>query len=234
MTQVGTFTPEQSRIVWETVQRLRQSRFFRNGLDKQETEIAPPVFVAFVNQSGETLPPYGVAEVVGVDTVGGFTYLVVDKPTGPTNAVLVNNEFPVADGEFGSGYRHGVVSVLADSGLQAGDSCQADGDDWQIASGPGPFVFLGYDAVLGCGIARIGGGSANVRFIRFQLAEDLESTSALATIFDADGTTIEASATLEDPETIFTGLTNGVRGIGMQDGSRYFILNANCPPEPEE
>lgn len=68
-----------------------------------------------------------------------------------------------------------------------------------------------------------------VRFIRFQLTADLTTTSTTATIYDAAGTTIATGATIEDPETIFTGLTNTTRGIGIQQGARYFVINANCP-----
>lgn len=85
-------------------------------------------------------------------------------------------------------------------------------------------------------IAGIGGGDksqrlnlSGIRFIRFQLTADLTTASATANIFDAAGTTIASEATIEDPETIFTGLTNTTRGIGIQQGARYFIINANCP-----
>jgi hypothetical protein len=71
-----------------------------------------------------------------------------------------------------------------------------------------------------------------VRFIRFQLTANLTTTSATANIFDAAGTAIASGATIEDPETIFTGLTDTTRGIGIQQGARYFILNANCPADP--
>lgn len=70
---------------------------------------------------------------------------------------------------------------------------------------------------------------AGVRFIRFQLTANLTTVSTTATIYDAAGNTIATGATIEDPESIFTGLTNTTRGIGMQQGPRYFILNANCP-----
>jgi hypothetical protein len=73
---------------------------------------------------------------------------------------------------------------------------------------------------------------SGVRFIRFQLTANLTTTSTTANIFDAAGTTIASGATIEDPETIFTGLTNATRGIGIQQGARYFIVNANCPAEP--
>ena len=68
-----------------------------------------------------------------------------------------------------------------------------------------------------------------VRFIRFELTANLTTASTTATIYDAAGTAIATGATIEDPETIFTGLTSTTRGIGMQQGPRYFILNANCP-----
>jgi hypothetical protein len=94
-------------------------------------------------------------------------------------------------------------------------------------------------------LAGIGGGDKTerlnfgprteaIRFIRFELTAELISTTTTADIFDADGTSIEEGATLEDPETIFTGLTATTRGIGIQQGSRYFIYNANCPAEEEE
>lgn len=233
MTQVGTFTPDQSRLIWETVQRLRQSRFFRNGMEAVSQFDQSPIWVPFENTSGETIPPYAVMQVVGVDTVAGFTYLSVDKPSGPTAAVLVNNEFPVADGEFGSGYRFGVVNVLSSGTLSPGDACQTAASSWEIVAGPGPFVILGDVDGIGGSIARLT-GLGGVQFVRFQLAADLTGTTVSADIFDRDGTTLASGATLEDPEEIFTGLTSGTRGIGMADAGRYFILNANCPVEPEE
>jgi hypothetical protein len=94
-------------------------------------------------------------------------------------------------------------------------------------------------------IAGIGGGDRTerlsfeprteaIRFIRFELTTELLTATATADIFDVDGTSIEEGATLEDPETIFTGLTATTRGIGIQQGSRYFIVNSNCPAEEEE
>jgi hypothetical protein len=88
-------------------------------------------------------------------------------------------------------------------------------------------------------LAGIGGGdkvqrlsNQGVRFIRFELTANLTTTSTTADIFDAAGTTIASGATIEDPETIFTGLTDTTRGIGIQQGARYFIMNANCPADP--
>jgi len=88
-------------------------------------------------------------------------------------------------------------------------------------------------------IAGIGGGDkvqrlgfGGLRFIRFELTADLTTASTTADIFDAAGTTIASGATIEDPETIFTGLTDTTRGIGIQQGARYFIVNANCPADP--
>jgi hypothetical protein len=85
-------------------------------------------------------------------------------------------------------------------------------------------------------IAGIGGGDkterlgfGGVRFIRFQLTANLTTSTTTANIFDAAGTIIASGATIEDPETIFTGLTDTTRGIGIQQGPRYFIVNANCP-----
>jgi hypothetical protein len=190
-------------------------------------------FVPFENVSGETIPAYAAMEVVGVNSIAGFTYLTVDQPSGDTAAVLINNEYPVADGAFGSGYRFGVVRVLSTGTILPGEACRTAASSWEIEKGPGPFVFLGLDADLSCAVARIGGGGGGVQFIRFQLTAELTGTTVTANIFDRDGTTIATGATLEDPEQIFTGLTEDTRGIGMQDAGRYFILNANCPVEPE-
>lgn len=85
-------------------------------------------------------------------------------------------------------------------------------------------------------LAGIGGGDktqrlnlAGARFIRFELTANLTTSTTTADIFDAAGNTIASGATIEDPETIFTGLTDTTRGIGIQQGARYFIVNANCP-----
>ncbi len=66
--------------------------------------------------------------------------------------------------------------------------------------------------------------------IRIGLTANLTTTSAAANIYDADNNLIEAG-TAEDPETIFTGLTNTTRAIGIRQGGRNYIVNANCPAE---
>lgn len=90
-------------------------------------------------------------------------------------------------------------------------------------------------------LACIGGGdqvqrrpmmqSIGLRFIRFELTADLTTATTAADIFDINGSTIASGATIEDPETIFTGLTATTRGIGVAFGDRFFIVNANCPAE---
>jgi hypothetical protein len=120
--------------------------------------------------------------------------------------------------------------------LNSGDKCQPVVGEWYIELGGDLITIVGDDDIQAAVVRGvIGSGAPVFRFIRFGLTENLLGTTALANISDVDGTTIASGATIEDPETIFTGLTTNTRGIGIQQGSRYFIVNSNCPvPEEEE
>lgn len=75
--------------------------------------------------------------------------------------------------------------------------------------------------------------SEPLTFIRASLTAGLTTTSTTADVYDVNNELIAAAATIEDPETIFTGLTTGTRVIGVRWGERNIIVNANCPAEEE-
>jgi hypothetical protein len=119
--------------------------------------------------------------------------------------------------------------------LSSGDKCRPVVAEWYIELGGDLITIVGDDDIEPDTVRGvIGSNKPTFRFIRFELTAALTTTSTTADIFDAAGTTIASGATIEDPETIFTGLTDTTRGIGIQEGSRYFIVNANCPAAEEE
>jgi hypothetical protein len=47
------------------------------------------------------------------------------------------------------------------------------------------------------------------------------------------GSTVGTGIVLADPEAIFVGLQNGVKGYCISQGGTYYIIQATCNPEEE-
>lgn len=72
------------------------------------------------------------------------------------------------------------------------------------------------------------GGGGGSRLVRFEMTGDWSGGAADADFFEMDGTSIGAD-TLRDPESIFSELGEGDRGLAMMQGGQYWAIQAACP-----
>jgi hypothetical protein len=236
--RIGVTSPEMMRTIMEVVNYLRASGFtiMPPGGGMRTVPQSTPIYVR--NDSGVEIPAFACLQTTGTVEAGGQNYITVDQPadtTGAAGGYLFNGQAPIEIGGYGIAHDGPVVRMLHTGSPVSGDRMIPVVASWSVAIGLGPFVAIGDDDIEPNVIRGFITPSQpeRLRFIRFELTAELLGTTTTADIFDADGVSIEEGATLEDPETIFTGLTATTRGIGIQQGARYFIYNANCPAEEE-
>ena len=231
-------SPDTMRMIIEITRYLKASGFTITppGGGSRFVPQSTPVYVR--NDSGEEIPAFACLQATGTTELGGQNYITVDQPvdaTGTAGAYLFNGIAPIEIGGFGIAHDGPLCRMLKTGTLASGDKAQPVVGQWAIAAGGDLITIVGDDDIEPDTVRGvIGSNKQTFRFIRFELNEELVGTTASADIVDKDGVSIETGATIEDPETIFTGLTATTRGIGIQEGSRYFIVNANCPAPVEE
>jgi hypothetical protein len=229
--QLQGITPEQWRIVWGYVRAQLM------GTSGGIVPNVPNYFdaIQFRNTTAEEVPAFGVMRIVtpGVEMRDDMAVVTIAKPNTSSDPVLVNGPQAIPAGGYGSGYKYGILQVKAEAGLTLGQSCRAKNASWEIEDGEGPFVFIGYDTQLNCGIARIGGGGGGgATLYRFETTAAYTSgTSVTATIKTMAGTTFASGATLKDPEAIFMGMASGTKGYCIAQGGEYFAIQAACNAE---
>jgi len=229
--QLQGITPEQWRIVWGYVRAQLM------GTSGGVVPNVPNYFdaIQFRNTTAEEVPAFGVMRIVtpGVEMRDDMAVVTIAKPNTSSDPVLVNGPQAIPAGGHGSGYKYGILQVKAEAGLTLGQSCRAKNASWEIEDGEGPFVFIGYDTQLNCGIARIGGGGGGgATLYRFETTAAYTSgTSVSATIKTMAGTTFASGATLKDPEAIFMGMASGTKGYCIAQGGEYFAIQAACNAE---
>jgi hypothetical protein len=238
--ELAGFSRDNARLILDVVRYLRANGLIAPGGDRGQQTFPPQAPIYVRNDSGVEIPAFACLQVTPPGTVeaGGQNYITVDQPadtTGAAGGYLFNGQAPIEIGGYGIAHDGPVVRMLHTGSPVSGDRMIPVVASWSVAIGLGPFVAIGDDDIEPNVIRGFITPSQpeRLKFIRFELTAELLGTTTTADIFDADGVSIEEGATLEDPETIFTGLTATTRGIGIQQGARYFIYNANCPAEEE-
>ena len=171
MDQIGVFSPEQARTLWQWYlsQQQLQPQLTKNFPQRRPIDEPSPHRVFVLNTTDETIPPFACLRVIGVEVVGQRTALRVEKPTSTDGEFLFNGPYPIeapadavpaTDDEdaipeklgVGWAYRYGVVVMLGEetgSGSGSGDEVVPNSqyiplvDTWAITPGAGPFVVFG-------------------------------------------------------------------------------------------
>ena len=172
--EIGVFTPEQARLLWQDYQTRRQLQphVAKNFPQRRPVADVSPHRVFIKNTTAEVIPAYACVRVLGTEIVGGRTTITVEKPTDTEGQFLFNSQFEIkveSDTEAGVGwaYRYGVVVMLGDPPTTAGESYQPIVGSWEVEAGGGPFVVFGDHNVDPRGlIGRINasGGSGEIMY----------------------------------------------------------------------
>lgn len=221
--ELASITPEQWRVVWGFVKSQL------SGTPRPRIASTQSAFdtISFRNDSGEEIPAFAAMRVTGVQMLEDQAILVCNKPDSSAAEIIANGPQAVADQDVGAAYKFGVVQVKAEVGITLGATVRAKASSWEVEAGSGPAVFLGYDTEYDCGLVRLGVGGATL--FRFELNAAFPSgTSVSATIKSMDGTTVNASINLQDPEAIFLGLADEAKGYCLLQGGVYYPIQAAC------
>lgn len=181
MSEIGVFTPEQARLLWQDyMQRQQLGPHLTKNYPQRGTLEEPATHRVLVkNTESEAIPPYACMRVTGTEEVAGRTVVTVEKPTSLDGEFLFNSQFeipvyaaatestPETTG-VGWAYRYGVVVMLGDgTTAEAGTRYTPKIGEWYAEVGDGPFVAFGdhnaaTDAVIGHRF--MGSGMKIVRF----------------------------------------------------------------------
>jgi hypothetical protein len=150
MDQIGVFTPEQARELWQFYQSQKQlpAQLTKNFPQRRPIDEVSPHRVFVKNTEAEAIPPFACLRVIGVEVVGGRTALKVEKPTLTSGEFVFNGPYaiePAAGDVLGVGwaFRYGIVVMLGDPPSAPNVSYQPIVGSWEIEEGGGPFTIFG-------------------------------------------------------------------------------------------
>ena len=252
MDEIGVFSPEQARILWQDylTRKQLQPHIQANYPQRRPIDEPSPHRVFVRNDSDEECPGYGCLQITGVDVVGGITVVTCDKPTSTEGEFLFNSPYPIAASGNGWAYRFGIVIALS-SGTPptaANVSYQPVIDSWTIEEGGSLFtVFGGHNVIDDAVIGRFaaGGGGQSCGDVRFQiLVADTLTRTALCVITarpygcgisDIPGTIMEGQAIeVCDPGGCFFNEPNPPL-VGRVGWAKYMMPIGGstwCQPNP--
>lgn len=185
--EIGTFTPEQARLIWHDYLARTQlpGQIQKHYPQRRTPDIVSPHRVHVQNLSGETVPAFGCMQITGTADVGAKTALTITKPTSTDGDYIFNGPYAIADTETGWGYRHGVVLMLGDAPTVAGAQYVPIVASWEIEEDSGPFVVYGADQTnartLVGRIAASGGSGAPILIGDISTADCPAATLEIAT-----------------------------------------------------
>lgn len=166
MDEIGVFTPEQARLIWQDYQTRRQLQphVSQNYPQRRPVDEVSPHRVFVKNSEAETIPAYACMRITGTEVVGGRTALTVEKPTDIDGEFVFNSQFAIAANAVGWAYRYGVVVMLGDGETPTAANAQYVPmvGEWTIEEGGGPFIVFGeHNAADDALIGRFAGGSGS-------------------------------------------------------------------------
>jgi hypothetical protein len=169
MDEIGVFSPEQARTLWQDylTRRQLQPQTQANYPQRRPIDEPSPHRVFVRNDSAETCPAYGCLQITGVAVVGGMTVITIDKPSTLTGEYLFNSPYPIAAGGNGWAYRYGIVIALGDGTAPTAVNVEYQPvvSTWTIEEAAGGFftVFGEHNVATDAVIGRFDGGTLNVQ-----------------------------------------------------------------------
>jgi hypothetical protein len=146
MDQIGVFTPEQARELWQFYQSQKQlpAQLTKNFPQRRPIDEVSPHRVFVLNsETYEAIPPFACMQITGTSLYGGRTVITVEKPTTLDGEYLFNSPYQIEAGAAGWAYRFGVVVMLGAAPSAANAIYQPIVSSWEIEEGGGPFTVFG-------------------------------------------------------------------------------------------
>jgi hypothetical protein len=189
MDQIGSFTPEQARLLWQDYQQRRflKPEVARNLPERRLPDIPSPHRVFVLNTEAETIPPYACMQIIGTSEKGDRTVIEVKKPTEIDGQYLFNSEYPIPEADqdnsgIGWAYRFGVVRMTGAAPSEANVQYRPIVDSWDIEECDGPFIVYGEDSsIVGALVGRIDSSARIAYEIQAELQDPLLATDSTGT-----------------------------------------------------
>jgi hypothetical protein len=145
MDQIGVFTPEQARELWQFYQSQKQlpAQLTKSFPQRRPIDEVSPHRVFVRNTEAETIPPFACMQITGTAVYSERTVVNVTKPTTLDGEYLFNSPYQIEAGAAGWAYRFGVVVMLGTAPSEANAFYQPIVDSWEIEEGSGPFTVFG-------------------------------------------------------------------------------------------
>jgi hypothetical protein len=146
MDQIGVFTPEQARALWQDYQERKQlpAQLQKKFPQRRPIDEPSPHRVFVINSDPyEAIPAFACMQITGTDQYLQRTVITVEKPTTLDGEYLFNSPYAIEGGAAGWAYRFGVVVMLGQPPSEPNVSYQPIVDSWEIEEGGGPFTIFG-------------------------------------------------------------------------------------------
>ena len=172
MNDIGVYTPEQARLVWQDYLR-RQTltpQISQNYPQRRPIDEVSPHRVFVKNTSAEVIPPYACLRVTGTVVIDGRSALLVEKPSSVSGEFVFNGPYEIpalADVGVGWAYRYEIVVMLGTSTAPTAANVRYKPvvSSFAIVEGAGPFVVFGtHNAATNAVIGRISGGAGDTAY----------------------------------------------------------------------
>jgi len=158
--------------------------------------------------------------------------LLGDEPTADGYFAILKE--PIASGGVGVSQVSGCCLAKVNVGSTGHTRAKAAAGLYVLASaddGPLEIIYSpGTTGEVECVVRFAGGSGGGVSLFRFEMTNE---TTFAATVKTMAGSTVGTGIVLADPEAIFVGLQNGVKGYCISQGGTYYIIQATCNPEEE-
>lgn len=175
---IGSFSIEQTRIIWDVVQKSLAAAGIQNTRKIKLPDEPGAHRVRFKNNSGEEIPAFACMEIEGTEDEVDLTFLLVKKPETICGEYVFNSQFAVPADGFGWAYAFGQVRMRGTEGtFSACTRHKPTAGSWDVSEGPGPFIVYGTDITMeGALRGRIVGDKCKAKWIKFTYATGMAVT----------------------------------------------------------
>ena len=183
--------------------------------------------VGFKNSSGETIPGNAVMRVTGVeaDTDGQLKITVAKPSTTFTRSYLINEQFKVPDGKFGTGSFEVALAAYdsSDGTPSAGETWGPKPDSWKLAKGYPGFTVLGVVNELAVVVP------SGLQIIVGKTTDDITAGSTTDWAIHKGPVGSGAATTYTAPSAVtLIDLADGIWVKASWDGNGWFLEPLQC------
>jgi hypothetical protein len=145
--EIGAFTPERARRVWQATLAVER------GIDAPTTDlkqfVQAPIY--FVNKHTSTIPPYGIIQKIATEEIGDQNYIHVTRPFIYTGSVigpfLINGPREVEPEDLGVAQNGPIYRAYMDSTAYATGTRIGPKVDSFLAGKGCLYTFIGTDDI---------------------------------------------------------------------------------------